>query len=160
GRMDILGEGTQPGEFTATIDSIRITGYTDRVGTDVFNYKLSLDRARHVKDPIVAWVRGLRPEGIRIMGLGKRSPTGFGDSADRRVSVIFFHHHSTDTVRAEEPPPKVPDTMAVSSSDSLRKAGVDTIITPRNLHFVADEAILTPEAREAVPGLMRFLKVY
>ncbi|NTZ83609.1 outer membrane protein assembly factor BamE [Burkholderia metallica] len=54
------------------IDSIKITGYTDRIGTDDYNDKLSLQRAQTVRMYLAQ--RGLPDSAMSAAGLGKASP--------------------------------------------------------------------------------------
>jgi outer membrane protein OmpA-like peptidoglycan-associated protein len=70
---------------------VQITGHTDTVGNDADNDKLSLDRAREIRDALVA--RGLNPAITRAVGRGKRdlavaTPDHTPEEANRRVEVI------------------------------------------------------------------------
>ena len=52
--------------------AIRVEGYTDSIGTDVFNDDLSLRRANAVRDWLVG--AGIPPAVITTVGFGKRNP--------------------------------------------------------------------------------------
>ncbi len=72
--------------------AILIEGHTDNVGSEAFNYKLSLKRARSVKNYLVS--KGIRPTRIRIKGYGESKPiasnaTAFGRRLNRRTEVVI-----------------------------------------------------------------------
>ena len=56
----------------ATLDSVTITGYTDRIGGDAYNVKLSTARAETIKDYLV--VRGVDAAKINTVGKGSADP--------------------------------------------------------------------------------------
>lgn len=70
---------------------IAITGHTDKSGTEPGNLALSLDRARAVREALIA--RGIPRDGLRARGVGSQEPVeGLApeDPANRRIefSVI------------------------------------------------------------------------
>ena len=70
---------------------VQITGHTDTVGNDADNDRLSLNRAREIRDALVA--RGLNPAITRAVGRGERElltppPDNTGEERNRRVEVI------------------------------------------------------------------------
>ena len=83
-----------------TVKSLRITGYTDRIGADAYNDQLSLARAQTVRDYLIE--RGIPGVSISVTGLGKSDPVtvdcppGEGPAAirclshDRRVTIEAF----------------------------------------------------------------------
>jgi len=70
---------------------VQITGHTDTVGNNADNDKLSLSRAREIRDALVA--RGLNPAITRAVGRGERellipTPDNTPEEKNRRVEVI------------------------------------------------------------------------
>lgn len=75
-----------------TWQSVSARGYTDSVGSDAYNEKLSQRRADAVKRFLVG--KGLEPGMIATEGLGPQSPVADNDSAagraqNRRTEVTF-----------------------------------------------------------------------
>ncbi|MCD6193132.1 MAG: OmpA family protein [Candidatus Aminicenantes bacterium] len=73
---------------------ILITGYTDNVGSDSYNLRLSLQRAQSVADYLI-YVEGISKEIITIEGKGKANPvadnsTEEGRAKNRRVEVKIY----------------------------------------------------------------------
>jgi outer membrane protein OmpA-like peptidoglycan-associated protein len=71
---------------------ISIMGYTDALGNEWYNRKLSQTRADIVRDFFIA--RGIEPEKIRAVGMGPENPIASNDTADgrrknRRVEVYI-----------------------------------------------------------------------
>ncbi|PKN23352.1 MAG: flagellar motor protein MotB [Deltaproteobacteria bacterium HGW-Deltaproteobacteria-3] len=56
----------------STIDDVLIVGYTDRIGSDTYNQKLSERRAQAIKKYLVG--RGVKAERLVAKGKGKSSP--------------------------------------------------------------------------------------
>ncbi|WP_439412554.1 OmpA family protein [Enterobacter ludwigii] len=54
------------------LKTIKVTGHTDRIGSQEKNYQLSLARAQSVKNILVA--NGISPESIRTDGVGSTMP--------------------------------------------------------------------------------------
>lgn len=72
---------------------IRLVGHTDNVGSDQFNLKLSQGRAESVKEALVK--RGVAPERIETLGMGKRQPIATNDTEEgraqnRRVELVIL----------------------------------------------------------------------
>ncbi|HET7728901.1 MAG TPA: OmpA family protein [Usitatibacter sp.] len=63
------------------IDHVTITGYTDRIGGDAYNLKLSQRRAQAVKDYLVA--RGVAAGRLATVGKGKANPVVQCNDKDR-----------------------------------------------------------------------------
>ncbi|WP_201352332.1 OmpA family protein [Hydrogenimonas urashimensis] len=70
---------------------IVVTGYTDNVGSDTYNLKLSLQRAQSVADYLI-YCEKVNPELFKIEGKGKANPvasnaTEEGRAKNRRVEI-------------------------------------------------------------------------
>jgi outer membrane protein OmpA-like peptidoglycan-associated protein len=70
---------------------VQVEGYTDSVGSDEFNQKLSENRAASVKDFLVA--QGVSPNNMTSQGFGKTNPvaensTAEGRAQNRRVNLV------------------------------------------------------------------------
>lgn len=70
---------------------VRLDGYTDDVGSDAFNLRLSERRATTVRDALVA--EGIAAERVSVRGLGRANPvadnaTPEGRAKNRRVEII------------------------------------------------------------------------
>jgi outer membrane protein OmpA-like peptidoglycan-associated protein len=61
---------------------ISIMGYTDSLGNEWYNRKLSQTRADMVRDFFIE--RGIEPEKIRAVGMGPENPLASNDTADGR----------------------------------------------------------------------------
>ena len=73
--------------------TVVVSGYTDSVGSDKYNHKLSEDRARSVADFLVN--KKVNPARIELIGLGEKNPvasnkTQKGRSLNRRVEITLF----------------------------------------------------------------------
>jgi outer membrane protein OmpA-like peptidoglycan-associated protein len=70
---------------------VQVEGYTDSVGSDEYNVKLSEDRANAVRDFLVT--QGVPPANITAQGFGKADPvadnsTAAGRAQNRRVNMV------------------------------------------------------------------------
>ncbi|WP_051904519.1 OmpA family protein [Hippea jasoniae] len=73
---------------------VLIIGYTDNVGSDAYNLKLSLQRAQSVADYLI-YVEGINKGRIKIEGKGKADPiannnTEEGRAKNRRVEIKIY----------------------------------------------------------------------
>ena len=78
------------GEYDKT--TLKITGYTDNVGSDAYNLKLSQQRASAVKSYLTA--KGIAASRISTVGMGKANPRAGNDTAqgramNRRVDILI-----------------------------------------------------------------------
>lgn len=74
------------------LNDVRVYGYTDSVGSDVYNEQLSARRAEAVAEVLVD--AGMRRAGIQTIGAGKRNPvadnsTPAGRAQNRRVAIVI-----------------------------------------------------------------------
>ncbi len=73
------------------VKRIIVTGYTDNVGSDAYNLRLSLQRAQSVADYLM-YCENIDPKKFRILGKGKANPvadnrTEAGRAKNRRVEI-------------------------------------------------------------------------
>jgi outer membrane protein OmpA-like peptidoglycan-associated protein len=66
---------------------IRIEGHTDQVGAEQYNLQLSERRANAVRAALLQ--RGVNPERITAVGMGKCCPISSDHAANRRVSMVL-----------------------------------------------------------------------
>jgi OOP family OmpA-OmpF porin len=74
-----------------TKERVTVTGYTDSVGSDAYNLKLSERRANTVRDALVA--EGIAADRITTKGMGESNPVASNDTAEgraqnRRVDIV------------------------------------------------------------------------
>ncbi len=72
---------------------LEVSGYTDNIGTDVANHKLSEKRANRVRDYLV--MHGVDTARIKVFGKGETNFVASNDTADgraknRRIEIIFY----------------------------------------------------------------------
>jgi chemotaxis protein MotB len=98
GRSRLKPEGFEAlGLLTGILRTIegrvfQVAGHTDSAGTDEFNWKLSLDRAREVVLYMIEM--GMPPERLSAAGYGKFSPvasneTPEGMAQNRRIEIVL-----------------------------------------------------------------------
>lgn len=73
--------------------TIVVSGYTDSIGSNAYNQRLSEDRAQSVADFLVN--KQVNPGRIELVGLGEKNPvasnaTSQGRSLNRRVEITLF----------------------------------------------------------------------
>ncbi len=72
---------------------LEVNGYTDNIGTEVANRRLSEKRANRVRDYLVT--QGVDTERIKVFGKGETNfvasnQTAAGRAKNRRIEIIFF----------------------------------------------------------------------
>ena len=85
GPIEKLDEIAETMKREPAIDQVRITGYTDRIGTKEYNQKLSERRARAVKDYLVA--QGVAPRRLIAVGKGMADPVVQCNDKDRAALI-------------------------------------------------------------------------
>ena len=85
GRNAKLDEIADVMKRNSGIDNVRITGYTDRIGSDSYNLKLSQRRADAVKAYLIA--RGVDARRLQAVGKGKADPVVEGHDQDREALI-------------------------------------------------------------------------
>jgi outer membrane protein OmpA-like peptidoglycan-associated protein len=83
--------GTAADTLRGTKERVVVTGYTDSVGSDTYNLKLSERRANTVRDALVA--DGIAADRITTKGMGESNPVASNDTAagraqNRRVDIV------------------------------------------------------------------------
>ena len=96
--VELLGKNPQR--------NILIEGFTDNIGSDQYNMKLSLQRAIAVRDAITA--KGISVERITTKGYGKQFPvesnaTAAGRQKNRRVEIIILNEGVSAEQAARKP---------------------------------------------------------
>ncbi|HEY6334890.1 MAG TPA: outer membrane beta-barrel protein [Alphaproteobacteria bacterium] len=90
GRMVVEQAATSIRESEVTL--IHVTGHADRVGTEEYNFRLSLRRANAVKAELIRL--GVSPDQMEIAGKGMTmpavdTPPGVREQRNRRVEITF-----------------------------------------------------------------------
>ncbi len=72
---------------------VKIIGHTDDVGTKEYNQKLSLDRAKSVKEYLIE--KGINPSKLKSIGKGETQPisknnTAQGRKINRRTEIVLY----------------------------------------------------------------------
>lgn len=86
---------------------IAITGHTDDTGNEPGNLALSLERARAVREALIA--RGIPRDGLRAKGLGSREPVAGLDPADpanRRIEFSVIRLEPLHPTPVDTPGPR------------------------------------------------------
>jgi len=161
------------------INKLLVTGYADTTGTNVYNQRLSLHRARSVAGSIAGLLT--RPPSIMISARGEGEPIEGSDSLSRRVEVTYLSYTTTTTISTDfivhatkmkkvvdtpaEPAPKSaaissPTPNATSAGPTPYAPQPDTIITLANINFIEDSPNLTEASRMIIPEYVRMLQRY
>jgi outer membrane protein OmpA-like peptidoglycan-associated protein len=130
-------------------DSILVLGYTDTVGSDDYNQRLSYRRALAAK--IALLQSGIQPP-IRLDARGESNPLPGDDSLSRRVEVIVYYRLKDTPAIVKAPPP---DTPRVRPDDEP-----DTTFGLDNINFIANTPVLTDAARDTLPHSVAYLRQF
>jgi outer membrane protein OmpA-like peptidoglycan-associated protein len=152
-RMDSVkkADPTINGNYTGA-DSIVIYGYTDTVGSERYNLRLSKLRAQAVLTQAIQFLPQERPFFGHWDGRGKTNPLPGDDSLSRRVEIILFYHLKDTPAVAKAPPV---DTPRIKPDDEP-----DTVFALNNINFIANTPILTDAAKNAMPKSVAYLKTF
>lgn len=80
-----LDEIAQAMKREPQIDNVTITGYTDRIGSDAYNLRLSKQRAEAVKAYLVG--KGIEPRRLDAVGKGEADPVVQCNDRDRAALI-------------------------------------------------------------------------
>jgi outer membrane protein OmpA-like peptidoglycan-associated protein len=80
-----LDEIAQAMKADPQIDNVAVTGYTDRLGSDAYNLKLSRQRAEAVKAYLVR--KGVEPRRLQAVGKGEADPVVQCSDKDRAALI-------------------------------------------------------------------------
>ena len=74
--------------------AVRVEGYADVRGSELYNLRLAQRRALAVRDALIA--QGVEPQNLSVVGIGETSPRADGDSAvdharNRRVELVVIN---------------------------------------------------------------------
>ena len=118
-----------------SVDSVIITGYTDKVGTAPYNQRLSEDRARAAADclkslhPNSAHPNSVRPNSAqtwKVLGGGIAPTPDRTDSDNRRVEVVVYYQIPDSAVTQPNPANQAAPTHHDTISRSPRNPNVPT----------------------------------
>lgn len=75
-----------------TDETVSITGHTDATGTEEFNEKLALDRAKHIQSILIS--KGISADRIKVASKGEKEPVASNDTEEgkrqnRRVELVL-----------------------------------------------------------------------
>jgi outer membrane protein OmpA-like peptidoglycan-associated protein len=130
---------------TKNIDSILITGYTDKTGTLAHNQRLSGQRAATASNWLYAQLGDLHPH----LTPGGIAPTPEqSDSANRRAEIVVHYH-------VKAPPPA--DTATALHRDSTQPS---VVISLQHINFIVDTPIPTDATKNILPGYIESLRKY
>ncbi len=146
-------------------DSIRVTGYTDKIGTRAYNKRLSWQRAN-------AAARLLQPAATQTTGGGVAPTPERTDSDNRRVEIVYYsrtvRRYDTVTRRrpntAEEKTPTSDDPIVVvkntPASATADSAGItdsarpEAVLALHHINFIVDTPIPTDSTSSILPQLI------
>jgi outer membrane protein OmpA-like peptidoglycan-associated protein len=169
-----------PPDASITLTNIKIYGHTDQIGSNGYNQKLSIQRAKAVKEYLVG--KGVNPNLITLVqGKGETElENPLLDAAsrqqNRRVIVLIEYisqvKQDTIIINNKKPlpvidtiPTKVVDTIKVETKqptitekikDSSLKVGDNLVL--RNINFIGSRHVLLPSSNAALFELLDAMK--
>ncbi|MEL6812402.1 MAG: OmpA family protein [Bacteroidota bacterium] len=128
---------------------VHIKGYTNSVGTESYNLRLSRKRANNVK--------------ARLRAFTIISSEGYGEinseaANNRRVDILI--HYKKDHIKVEGEivePPRLPD-IPQSTIAELQQPKKGDKITLQGIMFYEDRDVIMDESKHALEQLVDFLK--
>ncbi len=148
-----------------TGSQLMIIGYTDYLGSEGYNKKLSIQRAQHVKDYLVKY--GINAEDIKVCeGKGKINRTVTGDQSgyptDRKVDIVVnnkIKRNESDGKLVDSKKPKKPIVFAGSPAiEDIKKLKPGAIIKLQNVYFPPDRHVIKQESINTLEKLFKVLK--
>ncbi|MGC2301357.1 MAG: OmpA family protein, partial [Acidobacteriaceae bacterium] len=97
---------------------VQVEGYTDNIGSDEYNLKLSQERAMAVQAFLIA--QGVQPGSVSAEGYGKADPvadnsSNAGRAANRRVSMVV----SGQSIGVQEQAPTTSSVQPVPAQQTV-----------------------------------------
>lgn len=86
GSKPILDEAAAKLKANPDVGLVMVTGYTDRIGSDAYNQKLSERRAKQVKEYLIS--QGVEASRLEAVGKGKADPVVSCDGIKNRKKLI------------------------------------------------------------------------
>jgi outer membrane protein OmpA-like peptidoglycan-associated protein len=156
-------------------DSILVLGYTDTVGSNAYNLRLSYRRAQSTQKALLQFITqtarvsaqaapapqpqsSAQPQPpaaastppIRLDPRGETNPLPGDDSLSRRVEIIVYYHLKDTPAIVKAPPIDTPRARPDDEPDTA--FGLD------NINFIANTPTLTDAAKEALPHSVAYLR--
>lgn len=142
------------------IETVSLSGYTDKIGSNGYNNRLSFKRVGAVKNYLVG--KSVKPEMvISEKGLGKQFPLNDNSTEaframNRRVEIVFSKNlvlkstqdFSTDAIKT--------DSLYDTIMDSSTTVGSKIIL--KNLNFIGGRDIPLSESYPSLNELLRIMK--
>jgi outer membrane protein OmpA-like peptidoglycan-associated protein len=155
------------------VDSFLITGYTDKIGTSVYNQHLSEQRA-HAAAAYLS--TAYHPVTIKkVSGAGVAPTPERSDSENRRVEIVCYRtmvtaHYDTVTHRAiaantPHTPVRRNDSIVVLKSTPADTTTADSaqpsaVLALRHINFIVDTPIPTDSTRRILPEFITELRQF
>jgi outer membrane protein OmpA-like peptidoglycan-associated protein len=155
------------------IDSVLITGYTDKTGTLTHNQWLSGQRATAAGEWLRELIRGRHSLGGPLSDTFRSqltdtfpwriTPGGIApspertDSDNRRAEIVILYHPRHPEATPPHAPPPPADTAAVAQ---YRDSTQPTAVISLPINFIVDTPVPTDATRLILPGYVARLRQY